>query len=82
MDLEKFKRSSTGKLKKTSQGYHAFVPHSLPPSLSYPSRLVQLLSDADRALGALEGKTLPIDGWLVHPPPEDFIESVGFSALA
>lgn len=39
----------------------AFVPDSLPPKLDFGPRLVQALSEADRALGELAGlgRTLP-----------------------
>ena len=37
------------------QGYWAFIPHPLPPAISYDQPLIRLLSDADRVLGELSG---------------------------
>jgi Fic family protein len=69
MDIAKFSKSSAGKFKKTPQGYWSFVPNFLPPPLDYTPNLVNLLSEADRALGALEGmgKILPNADLLVMP---------------
>ncbi len=69
MDVAKFNKSPAGKVKKTPQNYWAFVPNSLPPPVVYTPALVALLSEADRALGALEGmgKILPNADLLVMP---------------
>ncbi len=69
MDVAKFNKSPTGKLRKTPQDYWAFVPNPLPPTVVYTPALVGLLSEADRALGALEGigKILPNADLLVRP---------------
>lgn len=69
MDPAKFKRSPTGRLVKTPQGYWAFVPHPLPPRLAYDDTLVSLLSQADRALSRLAGvgERLPNADLLVLP---------------
>ena len=69
MDVRKFSKSPSGKVVKTPQGYWAFVPNFLPPSVDYPPALVSSLSEADRALGALEGmgRILPNANLLVMP---------------
>ena len=69
MNIEKLSKSGTGKLVKVPQGYLAFVPNPLPPKIDFSSQLVNALSDADRALGALEGmgRTLPNPTLLVMP---------------
>jgi len=69
MDLDKFQHSPTGRLVKTPRDYWAFVPHPLPPRLSYDSPLVALLSEADRALSRLAGvgERLPNPDLLVMP---------------
>jgi len=61
MDLAKLKHSGSGKLVKAPQGYWAFMPNPLPPRIEFSPQLVTSLSEADRALGALEGmgRTLP-----------------------
>lgn len=61
MDLEKLRKSGTGRLVKLPQGYWAFIPNPLPPSIDFSPSLINTLSDADHALGALEGmgRTLP-----------------------
>lgn len=47
----------TGRYIKQSAGYRAFIPSTLPPKprLTYDDELTRLLSDADRALGRLDG---------------------------
>lgn len=69
MDLKRLNKSPSGRVLKTSQGYWAFVPGSLPPKLEYTPKLVNLLSEADRSLGALEGmgRILPNANLLVIP---------------
>lgn len=49
--------------------YRAFVPHPLPPTVVYDGRLMALLSDADRALGELNGlgRMLPNADLLISP---------------
>ena len=50
-----------GKMIRTATGYDAFVPDRLPPRLEWAPRLLQLLSEADQAIGRLsgEGRHLP-----------------------
>jgi Fic family protein len=52
---EAFKNSSSGWVRRVQSGYYAFIPNPLPPSLNWTSRLIQALSQADRALGELAG---------------------------
>jgi hypothetical protein len=56
MDIEKFRKSSSGKIIKAGQGdaaYWSFNPHPLPPELAFDHELIRALSDADRSLGEL-----------------------------
>ncbi len=56
--------------KRVPQGkYSAFVPDPLPPKLEWTSRLIGVLSDADRAIGKLagEGGRLPNPHVLMRP---------------
>lgn len=69
MNPEDFAKSTAGRCTRTPQGHSAFVPNPLPPEIDYPSSLVRLLSDADRALGELAGvgRTLPNPHLLIAP---------------
>lgn len=51
------------------EGYWAYVPSPLPPTLTWNERLLNSLSDADRFLGELsrEGKMLPKPHLLIKP---------------
>ena len=55
MKPEDFENSSAGRCVKTTTGYWAFIPHPLPPVLSYDTSLIRLLSEAHRLLGELSG---------------------------
>ena len=52
-------RHRAGRYIKQLEGYSAFIPAPLPPvpSIKLDSSLMRLLSDADRALGRLDGVT-------------------------
>src|SRR5688572_19981239 len=69
MNVSRFNKSNSGKVVKTPQGYWAFIPNPLPPTIEYTPGLVNLLSQADRALGALRGMgtILPNANLLVMP---------------
>src|SRR2546427_9757450 len=69
MNVKKLSQSGAGKLVNVPQGYWAFVPNPFPPKIEFSSQLVNALSEADRALGALEGmgRTLPNPTLLVMP---------------
>jgi Fic family protein len=58
-----------GHFAKQPQGYSAFIPAPLPPvpPIDMDAELLRLLSDADRALGRLDGATT------VLPNPELFV---------
>lgn len=69
MDIEAFKDSPAGKIINTQQGYSAFVPNPLPPKVTYDETIVQLLSEANRNLGNLNGvgTQLPNPALLIIP---------------
>lgn len=54
---------------KTLEGYRAFRPHPLPPTIEWTPRLVRSLSHADHLLGRLaaEGSRLPNPHVLIRP---------------
>ena len=56
-----FSKDKAGRLIKASQGYWAFNPAPLPPSLTLTWELAGEISAADRALSELAGvaRTLP-----------------------
>lgn len=66
MDIQ---QSPAGQIVKSPKGYHAFVPHSLPPKLEWNNALVNSLSRADFLLGKLarEGSKLPNPHLLMRP---------------
>lgn len=61
MQLDQFSESAPGKLIKTLQGYWAFVPAPLPPTITPTWELFLQNSEAERALSELAGigRTLP-----------------------
>jgi Fic family protein len=63
MDPSKFQASTSGKVVRQPQGYWAFLPAPLPPTLTFSPSLVTALSAADRALGELHG----LGGALANP---------------
>ena len=69
MDIEAFKNSPAGKIIDTQKGYSAFVPNPLPPKVNYDETIVQLLSEANRNLGNLNGigTQLPNPALLIIP---------------
>jgi Fic family protein len=69
MDKEAFKNSPSGKIINTQRGYSAFVPNILPPKLNYDDSMVQLLSEASRNIGNLNGigTQLPNPALLIIP---------------
>ncbi len=72
MDPGHFVSDAAGRLVRVGSGegtYWAFVPHPLPPDLSFDGELIWHLSAADRALGELAGvgRTLPNPHLLVAP---------------
>src|SRR5947209_8566428 len=59
----------TGRIVRTAGGYSAFVPSPLPPRLEINWDFSRVLSDADRAIGALAGSghMLPDPQLLIQP---------------
>ena len=55
--------------RRTLEGYQAFYPRPLPPELTLDWKWLQLLSDADQALGELSGagQLLPNPHLLIRP---------------
>jgi Fic family protein len=69
MNPEEFRASTSGKVIRTIEGYWAFVPNPLPPSIEYDREMVRLVSDADRGIGRLAGigQLLPNPHLLIAP---------------
>jgi Fic family protein len=69
MNPNQFTRDSPGKLVSIPEGVHAFVPHPLPIDMVLIPQTINLLSEADRALGRLHGiaQSLPSPQLLVRP---------------
>lgn len=69
MNAKQFTDKSAGQVIRTIKGYYAFVPHPLPPKISWTPLAVALLSKADRALGELAGigRALPNPHLLILP---------------
>lgn len=61
--------SPSGKIIKSLNGYKAFVPNPLPPSIQWNTQLVNALSRADFLIGKLarEGGKLPNPHLLIRP---------------
>lgn len=53
MDPSEFSKSASGRPIQTDSGYWAFIPAPLPPEVQWSSKLVTLLSEAERALAQL-----------------------------
>ncbi|MCK6623050.1 MAG: Fic family protein [Calditrichaceae bacterium] len=72
MDKKRFHKSASGKCIQAGSGeaaYLASVPHPLPPAIQPDLALMNVLSDADRALGELSGlgRTMPNPHLLIGP---------------
>ena len=69
MDIKNFKSTRAGKVIKTDRDYSAFIPHSLPPDIKYSSGLINLLAEANRHIGNLNGVgiLLPNPNLLIVP---------------
>ena len=61
--------NKTGRIVRTTDGHSAFVPSPLPPRLDITWDLSRVLSEADRAIGALAGSghMLPDSQLLIQP---------------
>jgi Fic family protein len=69
MDVNGFKSTRAGKVTKTDRDYSAFIPHPLPPEIKYSTELINLLAEANRHLGNLNGVgvLLPNPNLLIVP---------------
>ena len=72
MDIDRFRRSSSGRIAQFGQGeaaYWAFLPNPLPPVLAFDAELLRLASDAAYALGELAalGRTMANPHLLIGP---------------
>jgi len=71
MNIEKFKNSLSCKVIKTKTDYWAFIPNSLPPEGldTFSADFVNILSEADRGIGALKSlsKLIPNPNLLIVP---------------
>lgn len=69
MDPANFRMPEAGKVIRTSEGYHAFIPAPLPPKITYDAELALTLSKADAALSELSGlgRLLPNPHLLISP---------------
>jgi len=71
MNIETFKSSPAGRLIRTKSDYWAFLPNPLPPGGldKFSIKLVGILSEADRGIGALRslGRLIPNSNLLVAP---------------
>lgn len=69
MDINNFKSARAGKVIKTDRDYSAFIPHPLPPEIKYSNELINLLAEANRHLGNLNGvgALLPNPNLLIVP---------------
>lgn len=69
MQASSFQKEKNGKLIKTTQGYWAFVPNKLPPTLELTWEFVGQISESDRRLSELAGaaRTLTNPHLLINP---------------
>jgi Fic family protein len=69
MRAEDFASTRAGTIVRTVHGYDAFVPNPLPPQLTVDWELARAVSEAERALGNLDGvgATLQNPGLLISP---------------
>ena len=69
MNPKDFRALSAGKVIRAPQGYSAFIPAKLPPTLRYGDQFVLSLSRADAALSELSGigRHLPNSHLLIAP---------------
>ncbi|HJS29008.1 MAG TPA: Fic family protein [Anaerolineales bacterium] len=69
MDPKDFSETSPGRVLRTSQGYWAFIPNQLPPSINWSAPLISALGEAERNLGRLASlaDTLPSAHIIARP---------------
>lgn len=69
MKTTDFSKSAPGKVIKTLEGYHAFIPDPLPPQLEWSNKLLGSLASAERSIARLEevGKAFPVPHIVARP---------------
>ena len=69
MKPQEYEASSSGRVIRTQAGFWAFVPKPLPPKIDWSPSLVSTLSNADRAVGELNGlgANIPNPHLLIRP---------------
>ena len=69
MDINNFTSTRAGEVIKTDRDYSAFVPRPLPPEVKYSAESINLLAEANRHLGNLNGvgALLPNPNLLIVP---------------
>jgi Fic family protein len=69
MKTASFSKNAPGKTIKTLKGYWAFVPDPLPPNVSWSTRVMTKLSQADRSLARLAevGNAFPVPHVVARP---------------
>lgn len=69
MDPQLFQANAPGQVISIGGSEHAFLPHPLPPSWTFPEQLWPLLNEASTKLGLLEGvgRHLPAADLLLRP---------------
>lgn len=69
MKTTDFSKNTPGKVIKTLEGYHAFIPDPLPPQLEWSNKLLGSLASAERSIARLEevGKAFPVPHIVARP---------------
>ena len=69
MDPNDFSSATPGRIQRTPNGYWAFIPNPLPPTIEWSTSLISALGEAERNLGRLASlaDTLPSPHILVRP---------------
>src|SRR5437879_10868313 len=69
MNLSDFSDTKPGRFCKATQGYWAFIPDPLPPTIPVSWNIAKVVSEADRSLSELAGvaRTLPNPHLLIAP---------------
>jgi Fic family protein len=69
MNSEDFKSKRAGNVIKADGNYLSFIPNPLPPDIKYSAELINLLAEANRHLGVLNGvgTQLPNPNLLIIP---------------
>ena len=64
-----FSQNAPGRVIRTTLGYYAYIPKSLPPEFEWTPRLINHLTQAERSIARLEevGQSFPVPHVLVRP---------------